>query len=323
MNPKTYNFLLKALNRTFQHIPAHLLYSRKKASIHAPVFIIGVPRSGSTILYQAITATMDIGYINNLICSLYNSLPLGFKLSKYIYSNSTHTCFNSSFGHTTDYGYNAPSECGSFWYRWLPRDKHFIDWNDFDRNIVHKIRQEVYSASNIIKRPIVFKNLNAGQRLRLISRTFPNARIIHIKREAAYNIQSILKARRNNNIPEHSWWSIKPPYYTSYLNLSEIKMCTAQYKGILKQIDEDRKLFPENQWKDIEYENFIDDPQMTIESLMDFLDIPLRSNTDLSQLLQNIKGKQERSLSEEEWKEVLHSVEYHEIEEKCRANTQT
>jgi hypothetical protein len=41
---------------------------------HQPVFIIGAPRTGSTILYQTLTNLYDVLYIDNLVCRFSKNL---------------------------------------------------------------------------------------------------------------------------------------------------------------------------------------------------------------------------------------------------------
>ena len=85
-----------------------------------PVFIIGAPRTGSTFLYQSITNSLDVAYIDNLVELFYDSFCAGFFISKALYGNKPHNNFVSYHGNTRRLGgLHAPSECGAFWYRWL------------------------------------------------------------------------------------------------------------------------------------------------------------------------------------------------------------
>src|SRR6056297_1278708 len=77
---------------------------------HQPVFIIGAPRTGSTILYQALTNLYDVLYIDNLVCRFHRNLFLGFRVSNRIYGAKPHNSFSSYHGRTR--GGHSPSECG-------------------------------------------------------------------------------------------------------------------------------------------------------------------------------------------------------------------
>ena len=53
------------------------LYGNQKLK-HQPIFIIGAPRTGSTIFYQTLTNQLNVLYINNFICLLNKNLFFGF-----------------------------------------------------------------------------------------------------------------------------------------------------------------------------------------------------------------------------------------------------
>lgn len=209
-----------------------------------PVFIIGAPRCGSTVLYQAITNYFDVLYIDNLACRWRDNLFFGFCLSHKRFGDKPHDNFQADHGNTTAYGDHAPSECGQFWYRWLPTDRHYVADHEITDRMVAGIRREISAISNYFNRPIVFKNLNAGQRLGLIRRCFPGARLIHLRRDHASQVRSIVEARHRVGVGEGEWWSIKPPGYEAMLSMPEQEMVAAQVTGIERQIAVDLEHFP-------------------------------------------------------------------------------
>jgi hypothetical protein len=210
---------------------------------HDPVFIIGAPRTGSTILYQSLTNFYDVLYVDNLGCKFHRNFFFGVWLSNIIYADQPHNNFISEHGDTSMSGMNAPSECGQFWYRWLPEEHHFIDYDEITDEMINQIRTEISAVSNYFDKPILFKNLNAGQRLRLIRKCFPNAKFIYLKRNPFFVVQSILKARDRNNIVNNQLWSIKPPNFESLLSLDEVSMVSAQVYYLERQIEKDLLLF--------------------------------------------------------------------------------
>ena len=246
-----------------------------------PIFIVGAPRTGSTILYQALTNYFQISYIDNLTCRLHRNLYFGFWLSRYLYCMRPHNNFTSEYGDTSKHGLHSPSECGEFWYRWLPTDRHFIDHSDIPASTVREIYEEIIAISCRFGAPVLFKNLNAGQRLRLIHRCFPNARIIHIRRNPDKVVESILKARKQFSIQPDQWWSIMPRNHQQLLNLPERDMVKAQVEHIEKQIKEDRQLFPDENYRLVEFEKL---DKSLITELGAWLQLPLRKGGSLPQL---------------------------------------
>ena len=234
------------------------LYRLKKGrseQVNSPVFIIGAPRTGSTILYQALTNGYDVQYIDNFASAWYRNILFGMWLSHRRYKKKPHNNFTANHGSTTGYGGHAPSECGAFWYRWLPKDRHFVDHKDVTSCMVDELRNEVLMVQEVFGEPMLFKNLNAGQRLRLISKAFPDAKIIFLRRDPRFVVRSILKARAKLGIGSNRWWSIMPPNVDALMDLPEGEMCAAQVYFLEKQIANDLVLFPSSNIRIVHYKD--------------------------------------------------------------------
>jgi len=210
---------------------------------YQPIFIIGAPRTGSTILYQALTNYYDVSYIDNCVDKYHFNLLYGFKKSYKKFSNEPHNVFNAEFGSTSKFSEHAPSECGGFWYRWLPKDRHFVDAHEISQKSKKQLYAEVCAVTNCFDKPVMFKNLNAGQRLRFIKEVFPEARFIYIKRDHEKIKNSIMNARIANNVSPNEIWSVKPQRFDDLLSLSESEMVSQQIIRLESQIEQDSKLF--------------------------------------------------------------------------------
>lgn len=220
---------------------------------HQPVFIIGAPRTGSTILYQILSNQLDVTYVDNLICRFHRNFFAGCWLSDKVFKQRAHDCFTSENGDTSSSGLRAPSECGEFWYRWLPSDRHFLDDDEIKVEMVEGIRQEITAVINYFDKPILFKNLNAGQRLRLLHQCFPYAKFIVVNREPLYTAQSILLAKRKLGLADSEFWSIMPRNVDKLRPLSAYEQITKQIYFLKRQIYNDQKLFSDNSFLEVEY----------------------------------------------------------------------
>ncbi|MHC3995079.1 sulfotransferase family protein [Thiomicrolovo sp. ZZH C-3] len=263
-NPKSYvNFFL---NKTITILSPLIAawekkYISKYSSLslkHQPVFIIGAPRTGSTILYQTLTNQLDVLYIDNLVCRFHKHLFFGFWLSNKLFKQKAHNCFRSNHGNTAEYGLRAPSECAGYWYRWLPKDRHFIDYDDITDMMVQEIRQEISAVINYFDKPLIFKNLNAGQRMKLITRAFPDAKFIFIKRDPLYTAQSILKAKRSIGIDDNTFWSVMPENVERLRQLNAYEQIVKQIYYLEKQINVDKKLIRRGHLLEVHYTDLTD-----------------------------------------------------------------
>ena len=262
------------------------------------VFIIGAPRSGSTILYQVITSFLDVNYINNFIDLTRENINVGFCLSKKLINDGPHNSFKSDFGKTADEGLNAPSE-GMFWYKWLPKDKHYVTRKDVSEKNKKLLKRKVAAILNKYRKPLIIKNLSFSVRLDLLFDVFPDARIIVIKRNKIDNALSILKGRHMNGVPENKMWSILPQNFLDLeMEPDEETLVVKQIYSIEKQIHDDIQLYPESQRIEINYEDLLKTPEEIINNIKSFLSVDekkdLRSINDLlvrREIEKGYKGK--------------------------------
>ncbi len=236
-----------------------------------PVFIIGAPRTGSTILYQILTNELDVLYIDNLIDIFHKNISLGFRLSTKFFEGKAHNCFTSREGDTWSCGLHAPSESGEFWYQYLPRNKHYIDEPDINDKLVNDFQKQIFPVIEKFEKPFLFKNLNVGQRLKLIKRIAPNAKFIYVRRNFIDTAFSILNSRRKLRVEKSEWWSIKPKGYEEKFGENEFELITNQIFYLEKQIAEDLHLFDSGNFITLFYDEIYKNFNDVIKKVSDFI----------------------------------------------------
>ena len=260
---KTLMFFLKPVEK------ALLLGYQGKASINQPIFIIGAPRTGSTILYQVMTNCWDIGYINNLECSFHEIILAASKLSKIIFKNKSHNNFTAIHGGTN--GLNSPSECGAFWYRWFPINRHFVDQNELTPEQQGDMRKVIGGLITVKEKPLLFKNMNCGQRIRAFSKIFPDAIFLYCRRDPLFVAQSLLKVRKERYGDFNKWWSIMPKEYSRIHTLNPLEQVVAQIYYIEEQIKKDLMSFYSDKYMIVSYEEFCKSPARQLKEVKFFL----------------------------------------------------
>jgi hypothetical protein len=238
---------------------------------HQPVFIIAAPRTGSTILSQVVTNQLDVLFFNNLNCRLSENLFFAFWLSQKLFKNRSHNCFTSFYGSTLKSGNRAPSECGKFWYRWLPTSHHFVkkgEVSDIDRA---QIKREITAITNYYDKPVVFTNNNMGMRIRMLSEIFPNAKFIVSDRNPLNVGQSLLKARKAFYDNYGTWWSIKPRNYSEIKKEQPYDQVVLQHYYINKQIFVDLNEYYVGNYIWVDYSDFCENQKATIAHIAKFM----------------------------------------------------
>ena len=183
-------------------------WSREGAAVEpAPIFIIGAPRSGSTLLYQLLVAHFDVTYLSNLHCVWFGAPSLveravGRRLQPPV-------DFSSEFGQT--HSRSGPSECGPYWYRFFRKSPHHVLLSEMEPESLGRLRESVRALTEASSRTAVFKNLLNSVRLEPLAKALPEAIFLAVRRDRDANAASILAARRAIHGDEARWWSTEPP----------------------------------------------------------------------------------------------------------------
>ena len=93
------------------------LINKHPDSSFVPIFIVGAPRSGTTLVYQALANQIDFSFFTNWV-NIFPSSPVfaSIKLSGKL-GNSDLNYFKSNYGLIN--GINSPSEAGFIFREWF------------------------------------------------------------------------------------------------------------------------------------------------------------------------------------------------------------
>lgn len=118
------------LNRhLLDHLERFLVLDPDQPLPHPPIFFVGAPRSGSTLMIQVITDTFDLGYISNRHCQWYGAPALAERLFRPL-RDKPGSDYRSEQGATK--GEYAPAECGQWWYRFFRQSPPYVTLQDVD-----------------------------------------------------------------------------------------------------------------------------------------------------------------------------------------------
>jgi hypothetical protein len=260
--------LLGGLDLVFQRLDC-LVSNSQAPPQWPPIFIIGAPRTGSTIFYQAFTKRFRVCYINNFMHRFIASPSWASYLSRLLFGWRGHNRFDSVAGSTK--GLNSPSESGNFWYRWFPKDPVYTPAGTVSSKDLAELRANVAGIIRAWGLPIVFKNLYCSMRLGPLSEVFPDAMFIHCTRDPFYCANSLLMGRLRVLGDMSEWWSLKPKEYDEIKNHHYCQQVVEQQYYIQKQIQEDMKLFGEDKMLTVEYGEFCNEPEKVLDRVRKWL----------------------------------------------------
>lgn len=180
-----------------------------------PIFIVGAPRSGSTLLYQSMVSYFDIGYFNNFHHKNY-LCPSFAEYRKRSLKKNNSINYRSNYGEIS--GEFSPSECWDFWYRFFRKHPHYSEIEDIDDRNQNLMNNAVRSFINITKKNLLIKNLPCATRIQPLLKVFPKAYWIIINRNPLDNALSIAKMRLDSSHDLNKWDSVEPKGFEKYID---------------------------------------------------------------------------------------------------------
>lgn len=270
-------------------------------------FIVGVPRSGTTVLLQTIINYYKVGYINNFIAKFWEAPVIGAILYKSMGSKRTLQSYKSDSGFTK--GLEGPHEFGYFWRRFFKYDKsHQIEKKAYESINYQLLNKEIAGLEQVFQKPVVFKNPPAlSLNIEFLEKYVPNSHFIYMKRDPYFIAQSIYMKRKEIYNDIHTWYSIKPKEFEKLKNDHPYKQIAGQIYYTVDKIEKDLTTVSVDRKTIINYEDFCDNPISWINScpkLSELLEIDKVS--ELSDLKFKINNKV--SLPDEIWDQIKKEI---------------
>lgn len=276
---------LRSMNDDLQALQAKLEADLSGDEGTCNIFILGLPRSGTSLLCQTIFSSMSVACTNNLMARFWNAPLVGAQLSRIVLGDKRETDFSSRFG-TTSLPWE-PHEFSWFWHNLLCL--HFDDSGlgiaDSDAIDWQQVKKALCQLSGILGLPLVHKPLEmVAQFLGEFVQLFDKAIFVYIDRDAMDVASSLANVRRdrNNNLAE--WWGSYPSP-TEYCRL-EAEPFNVQIAGQVSYLkamyDRQLPLVPENRLVKTDYNTLCLDPASVLQEIQ-ALSIGLGSEIQLLQ----------------------------------------
>lgn len=235
---------------------------------HRPVFIIGAPRCGSTLLYQALVETSGFGYLSNFHCLFHGAPALVHGLSRRFTARKP-AGFRSHYGRVR--GLAAPTECGEFWYRFFRRRPQYVAADEMEQAARDRLRGAVRRLIEKMDRPLLIKNLLSSVRLRPLATALPEALFIVLRRDEVDTAASLLEGRRRLYGDYGRWFSVEPPNIEQLRGLPVAEQVVEQVRAVYRLIERDREAIGRERFVDLSYEELCEDTHGTLGQLSGFL----------------------------------------------------
>ncbi len=259
-------FFRETVNRIL--LPTEFILSKYTSTKngHPPMYIVGAPRSGSTLLMQVMVQYYRLGYISNLSRNFYRVPILGSYLDRFFLADKKVSKFHSNYGNTT--GLSEPNEAADYWYSW------FVDRHDVHRSVqeithdsLRTLGKQSRSMSAAQKLPFVHKNLYNSIRIKPLTLADPESLFVVINRDMLKIAASIYMARLKQNPDVNSGWSVPPRNFDDVSGMKLEVQAVHQVYFIYQQILNDLKKYAGNRFIIIRYEDLCHNPGATMRTL--------------------------------------------------------
>lgn len=244
------------------------LFAPRAADDRDPLFIVGAPRSGTTLLFQALAHSLRVTYLPRLLNYAYGASHLMLRV--FARPLRRHRpIFVSRFGATP--GLLSPSESFAFWRRWF--------WKGHDGDHDHPeplpdakaadLRDAVHAIEAHRHAPLLVKCPYLVLAVPALAAALPRARFIFLVRDPLDVGLSILRGRAQS--ARSGWWSVRPSGYLDHAAESEADQVMWQIAETTTRVRDALESLPADRWRKVDYEAFCAHPRETLRELRDWL----------------------------------------------------
>jgi hypothetical protein len=255
------------IERCLEAIESRLI-ARPRDLTYSPIFMIAPARSGSTVVYQAMTRYFDLCYISNSMTRFPESPSCLAYLLSPLRGCDPPESFRNSRGHVE--GGKGPSDGTKIWSRWFRDDPQYIPNGVLTQRQRHEVRATVGRFQHAFGAPFINKTQRNCGRILALNEIFPEAVFVQLHRDPFEMVRSrwkILKERADEN---WLWQSYRPSNSSDIVTEDPIEHLCLQVAFTEAEIDRDRRAIGSSGFFDIEYGTFCDRPADTLESFAAF-----------------------------------------------------
>ena len=276
------------------------------------VFIVGAPRSGSTLLSQTLAQTGSFSYVTNFVARFWMAPYVGMRIEEAldIRKLGCDQSFVSKFGVTERWV--GPHEFGYFWSRWFRfGETHQLDNKELEEVDLDTLRKELAALESVYNKPLCFKYLPCGLHIPFLAERFENSVFVLCRRQSVYNMQSLLLARSKILGDEGHWWSLRPKEYPDLLSVSPYEQIAGQIYYTLKEIETSFSSLSPERFLHILYDNLCSQPREEVSKVVEAISqMGVKVHWKPDVIPERFESTDTKRISDEEFQK-LHKVAEH------------
>lgn len=257
----------------------------------APVFILGAPRSGTTLLYQALCRSARVSCISNVMALAPKYMLRLARLSMARAPAPGAPFRGGEYGFLP--GLFAPSEAGKVIDRWF----------DPARTEAHRdpVRRMFAALGERTGRPLLVKALPLALAVDRVRRFLPAARFVVIARDPPYVVQSLFRGQADPALSADRWEGVQPDGFAEHAGRGSEYQTAWQIAEIGRQIAAGLSGIGPHQAARLRYEELCNAPSATLARVCGELDLAV----DTAVLPASFPAANTRRVPHETWDRIL------------------
>jgi hypothetical protein len=238
----------------------------------APVFVMGLPRSGTTLFYQLLLNYFDWSYFTRWTHYYYRSPVTAYKMQHLLFPKPRYFEYKSNYGKFQEPGHLVktwrPVEGHRIWRRWFPEEPTHCYRGNLSGPAKEEMLSTIAALTAISGCPFLSKNPRHSVRLLALSEALPNAIFMVVKRARLYVAQSLYVARLRRKTASrsqnNSWWGTKPSEFVYLKHLDPLRQAVGQTVAIERELKV-QLLKCKNPYIEVEYSDICERPEMVLQ----------------------------------------------------------
>jgi hypothetical protein len=235
---------------------------------HAFVFVVGLPRSGTTLLTQVLAYCLDAGYVNNIAARFWLAPVHGLRLARLVARDAEPVSFESDYARTRSL--LDIHEFGYFWRHWLHKHtfQDVVDAREREDEIDWPgLRLTLANVQRELGKPLVAKNMLGAYHMPRLRQELERVVWVYVERDLLDVCVSILDAWRKYYDDPRTWWSYVPVEYPQLRDLDEWEQIAGQVHHLGAYLERELERVGEEAVVRVTYEQLVREPANVLEEV--------------------------------------------------------